>query len=166
MRFLFFLIAASLVLPATALAEGGEHHRGGDGMGGGHFHSPGHIMRIADELDLRDDQRESIRELLSENREEIQQVRQNLREEMGTLHELMMDDSASRQQVLAQLDRVLELEGQIKRHRAEMMLDIRDILDADQRARAHELFQERREEAGEQRRERRQNRRQHRQRSH
>jgi Spy/CpxP family protein refolding chaperone len=151
---------AMMILPATAMAQQGPGH--GE-KGQGHFTSPRHLMRIADDLELRDEQREAIGDILEENRSEIRPLRQEMRQESTTLREMMDDDSVSRQQVFEQLDKVLALEAQVKQKRTAMLLDVRDILDQDQREKARELFEDRRERMGERRGERRQNRQQRRQ---
>lgn len=137
---LMLLAALALILPATATAQQGPRHQDG---GHGHFTNPGHILRAADELELSDDQRGEIRTLMEQNRATIKPVREQLQEEGKRLKEMMADSALERGEVLAQLDRVLALEGQVKRQRAEAFLDIRDVLTADQRAQAQELFEER-----------------------
>ncbi len=157
---MMIIAAVGLLLPATAMAQQGPGH--GE-KGQGHFTSPRHLMRIADDLDLRDDQREAIADILEENRGEIHPLRQELRQESAALREMMADDSVARQQVFDQLEKVLELESQVKHKRTAMLLDVRDILDEDQRAQAKELFEGRREKMRERGGERRQNRQQRRQ---
>ncbi len=153
--FLMFLAAACMLLPATVLAQGGPRHGGGPG----HFTNPRHLVQHADKLELTENQQEKIRQLLEENRGEIHPLRETLRQEGETLREMMADDAVDRQQVFEQLDQVLDLEAQVKRKRTAMVLDVRDILDVDQRAQARELF----EEKGQRMRNRGKERRQHRQ---
>ena len=155
--FLMLVAAACLLLPATVLAQGGPRHGGG-----GQMANPGHLMKLADELDLRDDQREEIGQLLEEGREEIRPLRQEMRQEGRALRQMMSDTTVDRAEVHEQLEKVLELEAQVKRRRADLFLDMRDILDDDQRARAQELLEEGRGEMREQRQQRRQNRGEHR----
>ena len=45
------LATLGLLMPATAFAQQ-RGHKGGEGVGG-HFANPGHLMRMADELELR-----------------------------------------------------------------------------------------------------------------
>ena len=147
--FVMLLATLGLLLPATAFAQQ-RGHKGGEGVDG-HFANPGQLMRMADELDLRDEQRDEIRTLLEANREQVQPLREQLREQTRSLREMMADSSASQTQVLAQLDQVLELEGQVKRRRAVLFLEVRDVLDEEQQERARELLEERRGERGDRR---------------
>ena len=139
---LLMLVAAlGLLLPATAMAQNGQ--RQGE-RGQGHFTSPRHLMQIADELELREEQREGIAEILQENRESMHPLRQQLREESRELRDMMGDMGIEREEIFEQLQKVLEIESQVKTQRTGMMLDVRELLDADQLDRAQELFEGRR----------------------
>ncbi len=156
--FLMLLAAACMLLPATVMAQQGPRHGGGPG----HFTNPRHLMQHADKLKLTEDQQEQIRQILEENRGEISPLREKLRQQGETLREMMADGAVDRQQVFEQLEQVLELEAQVKRKRTSIMLDVRDILDEDQRAQARELVEdrgERRQNRGQERRQNRQQRR-------
>ena len=146
---LVVMALVGLLIPATALAQRGpgpHGPQGGEQMQMQGPFAPRHLMRMADELELREDQREALRTLLQENRAELQPMREQLREEGQKLQELMQQEGSSRAQVLRQLDLVLELEGDLKRQRAEMMLDVRELLDGEQRQKVRELIEERRGE--------------------
>ncbi len=161
MKYLIAIAVALFVFaPALGVAQERSGPRGdrGEGMEMGQHINPRHLMRAADDLDLSDAQREQLRGLLEGQRERMQSVRSELREESKSLREMMADDSSQRRAVMAQLDRVLELEGQVKRQRAELMLDVREVLTAEQRAQARELFEDRRGERRQQMQERRQQR--------
>ena len=152
--FVGLLAAGLLFVPATAMAQAGQ----GQGGGQGHFTSPRHLLRVADDLDLTEEQREQIGDILEDNHGDIYPLRQEMRQEGESLQEMMGDANVERQEVYDQLDKVLELEAQVKRKRTSMMLDVRAVLNEEQLEMAQELFEERGGQMREQRREHRQQR--------
>jgi Spy/CpxP family protein refolding chaperone len=146
------VLAMFLFLPASAAAQDRILYRSPDSLGD---FSP-RMLFSSEELGLSDAQKEQIAGLIAAHRDEIEPVREELREEASTLRELMTDATADRRTVLTQLELVLELENQVKIQRAELFLDVRDLLDAEQREKARLIFEERASERPTRIRERRQ----------
>lgn len=154
-------LALLMMIPLTAAAQEGPRHRSAErGMERAHqmaeHINPRHLLRSAEALGLSDGQKESIAGILESHREEVQPLREELREEAGSLRELMGDSQAERQRILAAHERVQALELQMKQHRVEMFLDIRDVLTVEQRDQARSLLQDRGSERRQMMRERRQ----------
>lgn len=166
--FLVLLATFGLLLPATAFAQRGEGPRSGErysqsderpyaqgrqgpGMRGGgglamrgEGINPRHLLRHAEELELSDGQQSRIRAILESQRDEVRPIHEGLREESQALQELMSTPAAQRSAIMAQLEVVLDLENELKRQRASLMLDIRDVLSPAQRAKAQEIMEARR----------------------
>ena len=149
MKFTLALALAFLMtIPMAVSAQEGPRHRAGErGMERGNqlaeHINPRHLMRSAEQLGLNEGQKEAIAGIIESHREEVEPVREQLRQEAGTLRELMGDSRADRQRILAAHERVQQLELQMKRHRVEMFLDLRDVLTVEQREQARELVQSR-----------------------
>lgn len=182
---LLILAAIALVLASTtALADDGAAcPMGGPGMiGRGHGHGPlGPLGRIADELELTDEQKTEIRTIIAE---EMPAARERIEERVSRVltaeqQEKLAAQKAERQEMQgregkrgmrgpggpgARLERMadmLELTDDQKsrlreiiarareEHRAEMQGKIDGVLTAEQKAKAEELREQRRERMAE-----------------
>lgn len=137
------LIALFSLTPDFAQArgpqsEGGErqHHRRGKGF-----------MK---KLDLSEEQRSKVKEIRQAGKAKRQELRAKVNEAQEAFQAAQKSD-ASRSEILSKFDELSALKAQMGRLRIEGMLDIREILTPEQRAKAQSALEKRREKRGEKR---------------
>lgn len=91
------------------------------------------VRRYANEIKLSNDQMNALRKAVTEGHAELEKIKWDVEGEAQKLVELVKRGSA-KDQISAQMDRVFQLENQIKKRHLMLMLDIRDILNAQQKA--------------------------------
>jgi protein CpxP len=140
---LFAVIAAApLVCGFTAAAQGP-----GPGIGqgfGGHRPpleralGPGSIGRwwndpaMIEKLNLRDDQRKSMDEILLEHREKLIDMHAGVDKAELAMEPLMSADQPSEQLILAQIDKIAQARAELEKANARFLLAIRAKLTPDQ----------------------------------
>jgi len=108
------------------------------------FFSPQLIMRNQNEINLTDNQRDSIQKMMNERHAKLTDIRWNIRDEMEKLQSMMNAETVDVSEAMAQLDNVLELENELKKSQFEMMAKIKNELTSEQQATLSELRAERR----------------------
>jgi Spy/CpxP family protein refolding chaperone len=103
---------------------------------------PEMVMRFQRQLNINDDQRQAIQEKITELQTEIMDLQWDLQDQGQTLVELVSQETADLSDALMQLDRVLDVESSIKKRHMRMLLEIRQILNTEQRLRLQELMEE------------------------
>lgn len=123
MKFPIFLLSAALLLSSSSFARG---------------HKGGHWKKVMEKLELTADQQkqlESIKEKskvnMKANKEELKQARQNF--------ETSLDQDKSDEEIRTAFQKVRELKAKMAELRFEQMLQIRQILNKDQRQKFREL---------------------------
>ena len=131
----FFVVAASLFVVAANVATA-EPHRGGG--------SDRHMQRMADELNLNDEQRQQLKQIHSEAKGGKQAMRDAMRDIRESLHKL--DPSAS--DYNAQVEKLAVEKGElVKRitvHRSQVRAQVHAILTPEQRELAKDMRKQRR----------------------
>jgi len=135
-RWLFFLLCLA-VLPAARTAYG--QHAQTDLTE--NLYAPDMLIRHADEVGLDEGQKQFITSQARDNRQRYIEMQQNLQAQMAALADLVRQDHPDEQEALAQLDKVLAAERDIKRAQLSMALAIRGRLTPEQQAKAKELRQ-------------------------
>lgn len=139
---LLFAAAATLfTLPGAAGARppfGGGFHgpRGGD-------HHERFFERYADRLGVDDETRAEIEERFDASREQAEPLRLAVREAHRELREMLRADEPDRAAILAQADRIGELEGELRKLRLTTLLDVRGLLTEEQRDEMVSIHEER-----------------------
>lgn len=131
------LFCASVLLacgPAAAQQPRPEH----DPVAASLF-PPELIMQNQKAIGLDDGQKSSIRAEISKAQGRFTELQWQLQDAMETLVSLLKQDSADEQQVLAQLDKVLNWEREIKRAQLGLMVRIKNKLTPEQQARLRQL---------------------------
>jgi Spy/CpxP family protein refolding chaperone len=103
---------------------------------------PEMVMRFQRQLDINDEQRQAIRQKITDLQTEIMDLQWDLQDQGQVLVELVRQEAADLSAALTQLDRVLEVESSIKKRHMQMLLEIRQILNTEQRLRLQELMEE------------------------
>lgn len=98
----------------------------------GEFYSPELVLVHQQEIELRDDQRETIMAGIHELQENSPQMQSDLQDFSRELAALVKEEQPDVGAVLAQFDRVQAQETKIKRAHLELLLRIKSVLNQDQ----------------------------------
>lgn len=90
------------------------------------------VVRNAQELGLTAEQQESIRAEVQQTRRRLAGTQQTLQAEMAALNALLEEQPVNQEKVLAQLDKVLDAEREIKKANMTLALSIRSRLTPEQ----------------------------------
>lgn len=137
------LVIALALLATPILAQGGP----GRGPGYGHFRgadSPMH-ERVLDQLDLTDDQRGQIDQLMADHRTAMKDRREQMRDRRMAMRDLIhadeFDEAAIRDAAMA----IAEAEADVAVERARLRHEIHALLTPEQQEKAAEMREKRRE---------------------
>ena len=100
---------------------------------------PEMIMQHTRELGLTDEQKMFMRAEIQRTTTRFNELQWQLQDAMEALHETMKSDSVNEQQALAQLDKVLDAEREIKRLHIGMAIRIKNKLTPEQQAKLHAM---------------------------
>ncbi len=164
------IILAALVFAVGTIAiadpgwggKGDCNHRGAKGMHQGPGHARGggeggdrpgvqHLLRVADELELTDAQRDQLRDLLVEFRTERVDKEAVLEKARINMRALVTDDEASEGNVMRAIDDVAAAQAALMKMRFTHHKTATDVLTDEQQTRLKELRRERWAERGPQR---------------
>jgi len=105
------------------------------------------ILQHADDLGLDPGQREFVQSQLEQVQAKFPELQQDLQQEMAALRDLLGQEHPDEQKALAQLDKVLDREREIKRAQLSLALTIRSKLTAEQLGHLRDLGPQLRAEA-------------------
>ena len=131
------LILCGALLLAAAV-RGQQPHPESDPVGENLF-PPELIMQNQKAIGLDEAQKSYIRTEITKTQGRFSDLQWQLQDAMESLGGLLKQDVADEQQVLAQLDKVLNLEREIKRTQLTLMVRIKNKLSGEQQARLREL---------------------------
>jgi len=100
---------------------------------------PDLIMGHARQLGLTDEQKAFMRGEIQKTTVSFHELQWKLQDQMELLHEAMKSTSVNEQQVLAQLDRVLDAEREIKRLHIGLAVRLKNRLTPEQQEQLHKL---------------------------
>jgi len=100
---------------------------------------PDMIMNHARQLNLTDDQKAFMRSEIQKTTASFQDLQWKLQDQMELLQETMKSTSVNEQQALAQLDKVLELEREIKRLHIGLAVRLKNRLTPEQQDQLHKM---------------------------
>ena len=100
---------------------------------------PEMIMQHQRELALTDEQKTFMRKEIQRTTTRFNELQWQLQDAMEALHETMKRDMVDEQQALAQLDKVLNSESEIKHLHMELAIRIKNKLTAEQQAKLHAM---------------------------
>ena len=116
------------------------------GMRGGPGSLFNRVDRFADEIGLTDEQVEKIKDIRNKNAKEIIDLNAEKKKAEIDLRKLMEDPDAKSSAIEKLAKKVMEQENAIRTAQLDAMLEIRDILTPEQRAKLKEAIQSRRQE--------------------
>ena len=100
---------------------------------------PDMILGHARELNLTDEQKAFMRAEVQKATSTFQELQWKLQDQAELLHETMKSTSVNEQQALAQLDRVLEIEREIKRLHIGLAVRLKNRLTPEQQDQLHKM---------------------------
>jgi Spy/CpxP family protein refolding chaperone len=100
---------------------------------------PDMIMQHTRELGLTDEQKTFMRSEIQRTTTRFNELQWQLQDAMEALHETMKSNSVNEQQALAQLDKVLDAEREIKRLHVGMAIRIKNKLTPEQQQKLHSM---------------------------
>ena len=103
---------------------------------------PEMIMSHARQLNLTDEQKAFMRSEIQKTTASFQELQWKLQDQMELLHESMKSTSVNEQQALAQLDKVLEIEREIKRLHIGLAVRLKNRLTPEQQEQLHKMRME------------------------
>lgn len=98
---------------------------------------PDMIMGHARQLNLTDEQKQFMRSEIQKTTASFQDLQWKLQDQVEALHETMKSTSVNEQQALAQLDKVLEIEREIKRLHIGLAVRLKNRLTPEQQEELH-----------------------------
>ena len=100
---------------------------------------PDMILNHARELNLTDEQKAFMRSEVQKATVSFQDLQWKLQDQMEALHQTMKSTSVNEQQALAQLDKVLEVEREIKRLHIGLAVRLKNRLTPEQQDQLHKM---------------------------
>src|SRR5438552_282534 len=100
------------------------------------------IMGHTHDLGLTDEQKTFMRAEIQRSTARFNELQWQVQDAMEALHELMKANPVNEQQALAQLDKVLDTEREIKRLHFGLAIALKNKLTPEQQAKLHELMME------------------------
>ena len=97
------------------------------------------ILNHARELNLTDEQKTFMRSEIQKATVSFQDLQWKLQDQVEQLHETMKSTSVNEQQALAQLDKVLDLEREIKRLHIGLAVRLKNRLTPEQQEQLHNM---------------------------
>jgi len=128
------LLLLTLSIPAAA-----ESPSPGDDPLARHLFLPERVMGHAQEIGLDDTQRTAIRKEVQKAQSKFLDLQFDIQTEMETMVRLVKENKVDEPKVLAQLDKVLALEKDIKKTQISLLVRIKNILTPTQQARLSEI---------------------------
>ncbi|HSV06306.1 MAG TPA: periplasmic heavy metal sensor [Candidatus Binatus sp.] len=139
-RTLTLLLAAALLIPGAA-ALGGSHWRGA--MHNGKFWKKSDVREA---LQLTDDEVHSLDRIFAKNQNTLKGLKADVEKRREDLDTMLVSDEADDQGVLDQVEVLEQARARLGKARAMMVLEMRKVLTAEQRARLAQLRAERRKQ--------------------
>jgi Spy/CpxP family protein refolding chaperone len=133
-RSLLFLVLPMLLGAVAAVAQGAPDDPLHD-----HFFPPELVMQNQQAIGLGDDQRTALKAELRQAQQRFTELQWKLDDEMERFVALVKAPQVDEPQALAQLDKVLAAEREVKRTQISLLIRIKDHLRPDQQARLQEI---------------------------
>jgi|SRR5215475_6552993 len=130
------LLPTLLILFNTAMF--GDQHPGSDPLEAILF-PPGLVMEHQQELGLTEEQKTFFKTELRQAGGRFMELQWQLQDEMEKMVELVKQDRVDESQTLAQLDKILNLEREVKRLQIALQVKFKNALSSEQQAKMREI---------------------------
>ncbi|MBI1750431.1 MAG: periplasmic heavy metal sensor [Acidobacteria bacterium] len=137
MKIRTMLLAASLLFVASARAQ--EPPRPPHDLIGGALFPPELVMQNQQAIGLDEAQKTAIRGEILKAQSRFTELQWQLQDAMETLASLLQQNLVDEQKVMAQLDKVLPIEREIKRAQLTLMIRIKNKLTPEQQEKLRQL---------------------------
>lgn len=97
------------------------------------------IMNHAHQLNLTDEQKTFMRGEIQKTTTSFQDLQWKLQDQMEALHQVMKSTSVNEEQALAQLNKVLDIEREIKRLHVSLAVRLKNHLTSEQQEQLHQF---------------------------
>jgi len=97
------------------------------------------IFQAGREVDLTEDQRQAIREELDKARDRFEEAEERLRGQMEALSRLLREPRVNETQAIAQLEKVLAAENEIKKAQLASLIRVNNLLTPEQKEKLREF---------------------------
>src|SRR6266849_4645400 len=134
------IVSAQQPQPAQGPEQPRPPHPPMDPLGDAMF-PPELIMQHTRDLNLTDEQKTFMRAEINRTTTRFNELQWQLQDAMEALHDSMKANTVNEQQALAQLDKVLDTEREIKRLHFGLAISIKNKLTAEQQAKLHAMMQ-------------------------
>ena len=104
-----------------------------------YFYPPELVMSHQRELGLEEDQRDAIRNEIRQAQGDFVDLQWRISDETEAMKNLVRQTPADEAKILAQVDRILEVEREIKRRHLSLVIRIRNVLSPEQLAQLEEI---------------------------
>jgi Spy/CpxP family protein refolding chaperone len=128
-RTIMLTIATAVMLPLAAGAQERMPHEQGFER---HLFPPELVMRHQQQLQLTEQQRTTIKEAVKQLQTQTLEFQWELQELNEALSEMLARESVDSRAALAQVERMLEIEGQVKRMHLDLLIRIKNTLTREQ----------------------------------
>jgi Spy/CpxP family protein refolding chaperone len=99
-----------------------------------HVFAPELVMKHQQRIGLRADQRKAITDAIQQLQARVVELQWRIQEETQKMSELLEPSTVNEQDVLAQVDRMLAIERDVKRAHMALLVRIKNTLTAEQQA--------------------------------
>ena len=106
---------------------------------GDNLFPPDLIMRCADQIGLTDEQKDSIKSQMEKAQPRFKDLQQRLEQEMQAMGEILKQEHPDADEAVAQFDKVLAAEREVKRCHLTLMIALKNLLTPDQQAQIREI---------------------------
>lgn len=131
MRVTIWLVCAVLLLGGLSAAAQSDPFAE-------NFYTPEFIKQVHELIGVTEEQKATVGAQIHEIQESIQVIRGALARESATLAELAKADKVNEDKLLAQADKVMALESDVKRAQLQMLIKIKNALTPEQQAKLKE----------------------------
>jgi len=128
------LIALAAVAPEATLAQAQQPQAPHETAFGQHLFPPELVMQNQQKIGLRADQRATITEAVQQLQAKVVDLQWKMQDESQKLADLLAKSPVNEAETLAQVDRILAIEREVKRAHITMLVRIRNALTPEQHA--------------------------------
>jgi len=134
-----FALTLALIVTSCAFAQKTEQPKPGADPIGGSFFSPELVMQNQEAIGLDDEQKAYLKKEIRQAQLKFTDWQWKLQDEMEKMSSVVKQPHVDEQQALAELDKVLAIEREIKRQQVTLMLRIKNKLTPDQQSKLTDL---------------------------
>jgi len=133
-----FVVFVALMISLCPLFSADDSKKASDPFAGSIF-PPDLVLMVQDQISLTSEQLEAVRACVGKSQQRSDELRVKLEHETAALAALTKQERVDEAPLLAQLDKVLDLEREIKHLRVGQAVVVKNLLTPEQQARLREI---------------------------